>query len=61
MRIRGFTTAACIWLTACIGVVCAIGAWLPIAVTLGLVFLLLVFGGSLEKFLHRQLGTSDDA
>ena len=61
MRIRGFTTAACIWLTACIGVVCAIGAWLPIAVTLGLVFLLLVFGGPLEKFLHRQLGTSDDA
>jgi len=60
MRVRGFTTAACIWLTACIGVVCAIGAWVPILVTLALIFLLLVFGGPVEKFLHRQLGSSDD-
>jgi putative Mg2+ transporter-C (MgtC) family protein len=60
MQVRGFTTAACIWLTACIGVVCAIGAWLPIAVTLALVFLLLVLGGPLEKLLHRQLGSSPD-
>jgi putative Mg2+ transporter-C (MgtC) family protein len=60
MRIRGFTTAACIWLTACIGVVCAIGAWLPILVALALVFLLLVLGGPVEKFLHRQLRASSD-
>jgi putative Mg2+ transporter-C (MgtC) family protein len=60
MRVRGFTTAACIWLTACIGVVCAIGAWIPVLVTLALVFLLLVFGGPLEKFFHRQRDASSD-
>ena len=60
MRIRGFTTAACIWLTACIGVVCAVGAWIAIAVTLALVFLLLVFGGPVEKFLHRSLSSSNE-
>ena len=55
MRIRGFTTAACIWLTAGIGVVCAIGAWIPILVTLAFVFVLMAFGGPVEKFVHRQL------
>ena len=55
MRIRGFTTAACIWLTAGIGVVCAIGAWIPILVTLTFVFVLMAFGGPVEKFVHRQL------
>jgi putative Mg2+ transporter-C (MgtC) family protein len=60
MRVRGFTTAACIWLTACIGVVCAIGAWVPILVTLALIFLLLVFGGPAEKFLHRRLNPAGD-
>jgi putative Mg2+ transporter-C (MgtC) family protein len=59
-RVRGLTTAACIWLTACIGVVCAIGAWIPLLVALALVFLLLIFGGPVEKFLHRQLGSSDE-
>jgi putative Mg2+ transporter-C (MgtC) family protein len=58
-RVRGLTTAACIWLTACIGVVCAIGAWIPMLAALALVFLLLVFGGTVEKFLHRRLGSSD--
>jgi putative Mg2+ transporter-C (MgtC) family protein len=60
MHVRGFTTAACIWLTACIGVVCAIGAWIAIAVTLALVFALLVFGGPIEKFLHRALNPSSN-
>ena len=58
MRIRGFTTAACIWLTACIGVVCANGAWMALAVALVLVFRLLAFGGPVEKFLHRALNPS---
>ena len=60
MRIRGLTTAACIWLTACIGVVCAIGEWIAIALTLPLVALLLIWGGHIEKFFHRALGGSDE-
>jgi putative Mg2+ transporter-C (MgtC) family protein len=52
-HIRGLTTAACIWLTACLGIVCAVGAWLPLLVGLVLIFLLLVLGGPLEKAVHR--------
>jgi putative Mg2+ transporter-C (MgtC) family protein len=28
-RVQGLTTAALIWLTACMGIVCGLGAWLP--------------------------------
>jgi hypothetical protein len=50
MRVRGFTTAACIWLTACIGVVCAIGAWVPILVTLALIFCYCCSAGPRKSF-----------
>ena len=59
-HIYGLTTAACIWLTACIGVVCAVGAWPALLVALVLTFLLLVFGGPVERFLHRRLGALSD-
>jgi putative Mg2+ transporter-C (MgtC) family protein len=59
-HIYGLTTAACIWLTACIGVVCAVGAWPALLVALVLTFLLLVFGGPVERFLHRRLGAPSD-
>ncbi|SRR6266571_8508323 len=53
-RIHGLTTAACIWLTACMGVVCAIGAWKGALVALALVFIVLIVGGPLEKAIHRR-------
>ena len=52
-RIQGLTTAALIWLTACIGIVCGLGAWTVAAVAFFIVFALLVGGGSLERRLHR--------
>jgi putative Mg2+ transporter-C (MgtC) family protein len=54
-HVHGLTTAATIWLTACFGVVCAVGAWAPLLVALGLTFLLLVFGGPVERLLHSRL------
>jgi putative Mg2+ transporter-C (MgtC) family protein len=55
-RVHGLTTAACIWLTACMGVVCAIGAWPGLLVAVVLVFLVLVLGGPLERAVHRLFG-----
>ncbi len=55
-QIHGLTTAVTIWLTACLGIVCGLGAWRVVAVALPLVFILLVFGGRVEKALHRRLG-----
>jgi putative Mg2+ transporter-C (MgtC) family protein len=54
-HIHGLTTAACIWLTACVGIVCAVGAWVPLLIGLTLAFLLLIAGGPVEKRLHRWL------
>jgi putative Mg2+ transporter-C (MgtC) family protein len=52
--IRGLTTAACVWLTACIGAACAIADWAILAMSGLLVFMILLFGGPFEKAIHRQ-------
>jgi putative Mg2+ transporter-C (MgtC) family protein len=54
-RIHGLTTAACTWLTACIGMVCAVAAWQIVAVGLVMAFAILVGGGPLEKWLRRHI------
>ena len=54
-RVRGMTTAAAIWVTACLGVTCGVGAWRIIPVATVLLALLLTFGGPAEKWLHRHL------
>ena len=53
-HIQGLTTAACTWLTACIGIVCGVGAWRAVVVAVPIVALLLTFGGPLEDMLHRR-------
>ena len=59
-HIHGLTTAAATWLTACIGIVCGVGSWRVLGFGLVLAFLLLIFGGPLEKVLRRNLGQKDD-
>ena len=54
-HIEGLTTAASVWLTACVGVACGLGAWVPAATTLALASFVLMFGGRIEKFVHRRL------
>jgi putative Mg2+ transporter-C (MgtC) family protein len=55
-RVHGLTTAACTWLTACVGLVCGTGDWRLLAVALPLIFLLLVLGGPIERGFHRRWG-----
>lgn len=61
-KVKGLTSAACVWFTACIGVVCGLGHWKLVAIALGIALLLLICGGSLERAAHRLLGgkPSDD-
>jgi putative Mg2+ transporter-C (MgtC) family protein len=54
-KVHGLTTAAAIWLTACIGVACGLAAW-PIVVT-SCVLAALVIG--LGKPLERAFDTHD--
>jgi putative Mg2+ transporter-C (MgtC) family protein len=60
-RVRGLTSAACTFLTACVGIVCGTGQWRVIAVGLALAFVILTIGGPLERALHRLLGGKDSS
>lgn len=53
-RVRGLTTAACAWLTACLGVVCAVAAWKVVVIGSVLTGFVLIVGGPLEKRLHAM-------
>lgn len=53
-RIRGLTTAASIWITAILGIVCGMGSWQVAGIALLIVFLLFVIGKPLERTLHRR-------
>jgi putative Mg2+ transporter-C (MgtC) family protein len=55
-RVQGLTSAACTWLTACVGIMCGAGQWRIVAVALGITFIVLIFGGRVERRLHRALG-----
>jgi putative Mg2+ transporter-C (MgtC) family protein len=59
-QIHGLTTAACAWLTACIGVTCGAGEWRIVLISVLFAFVLLTFGGRLEKVLHSRLSQPDD-
>jgi putative Mg2+ transporter-C (MgtC) family protein len=55
-RVRGLTTAAVIWFAAGIGIVCGVGNWPILIVSVVLMFALLLGGGPLERLFHRLLG-----
>jgi len=60
-KISGLTTAASIWVTAALGIVCGIGAWQIAGIATVLLLLLLSLGASLERALHRRwLGKSPE-
>jgi putative Mg2+ transporter-C (MgtC) family protein len=59
-RVHGLTSAACTWLTACIGIACGTGQWRIVIVALVLTFALLIVGLRIERFLHRMLGGRDE-
>jgi putative Mg2+ transporter-C (MgtC) family protein len=61
-HVQGLTTAACVWLTACFGLACAVAEWRIVLVGGALVFVILIFGGRFEKAIHRhwpKSGTPD--
>src|SRR5262245_13659341 len=49
--VHGLSTAATIWITASLGVLCGLAAWSLLAVTIVLTVFLLIAGGVVEKWL----------
>ena len=53
-QVHGLTTAACVWLTACVGAACAVGDWRVIVLSVPLIAAVLLLGGPFEKWVHRK-------
>lgn len=60
-RVRGLTSAACVWFTACIGIVCGAGQWPLVIVALAIAFFLLVVGAPIENALRNSADTKQGA
>jgi len=60
-HVHGLTTAATVWLVAVLGVGCGMGYWVPLLAATLFTFLTLLFGGSIEKALHRRLHPEESA
>ncbi|HEU0301902.1 MAG TPA: MgtC/SapB family protein [Longimicrobium sp.] len=56
-QISGLTTAASLWVVACLGIACGAGLWPMALIALGLALLVLTLGEKVEQVLHRLLGT----
>lgn len=60
-KVRGLTTAASIWVTAAVGIVCGAGWWQVALMATALILILFLVGRRIEHFLHRRwLRKSDD-
>lgn len=59
-KVRGLTTAASIWVTAAVGIVCGTGWWKVALMSTVLILLLFTVGRRIEHRLHhRWLGKSE--
>ncbi|EON12272.1 MgtC/SapB family protein [Pandoraea sp. SD6-2] len=54
--VHGFTTAAALWSTTGIGIICGLGRWHIALVAMLLLLIVLALGGRIEALAHRWLG-----
>jgi putative Mg2+ transporter-C (MgtC) family protein len=53
--VRGLTTAATIWVTAALGLVCGLGHWMLAATGIAFALVVLLLGGPLERLVRRLM------
>lgn len=59
-RVKGLTTAASIWVVACLGMACGAGRMRTAIVAFAITIAVLVFGGPIEQRLHHLLRPEED-
>jgi putative Mg2+ transporter-C (MgtC) family protein len=59
-KVHGLTSAACVWLAACIGIVCGTAQWALAGTTLAFAFALLLLGGPIERAFHGMVDANDE-
>lgn len=53
-RVHGLTTAAAIWVTAALGIVCGLGAYRPLALATGFLLATLMVGGVIDRAIDAR-------
>lgn len=53
IQIYGLTTAATIWCAAGLGIACGLGYWRFVLLSVGIILLVLIIGGPIERFVTR--------
>ena len=61
LRLHNLTTAATIWVSAALGIACGLGEWRLAGAASVAVFLVLVFGVRLDRWLFGRLGAEEDS
>jgi putative Mg2+ transporter-C (MgtC) family protein len=61
VQVQGLTTAATIWITASLGVLCGLAAWPILAIGGVLTGFLLIAGGPIEKWLNKRFGSDQQS
>jgi putative Mg2+ transporter-C (MgtC) family protein len=61
MQVQGLTTAATIWITASLGVLCGLALWKILSIAFVLTFLLLIPGVPVEKWLTKGRDAADQS
>jgi len=59
-KIHGLTTAASTWLTACLGIACAVADWELVVPGLFFALVVLIWGGDVEKAVRRRFESPDE-
>ncbi|MGX7703620.1 MgtC/SapB family protein [Methylobacterium sp. Gmos1] len=53
-RVHGLTTAAAIWVTAALGIICGLGAYRPLALGTGFLLATLLIGGVIDRAIDAR-------
>ncbi|KMO11266.1 MgtC/SapB family protein [Methylobacterium platani] len=53
-HVHGLTTAAAIWVTAALGIVCGLGAYRPLALATGFLLVTLLVGGAIDRGIEAR-------
>lgn len=53
-RVHGLTTAAAIWVTAALGIICGLGAYRPLALGTGFLLATLMIGGVIDRAIDAR-------
>ena len=59
MSVSGLTTAATVWITAALGIACALAAWHIVVIATVLTFIVLIVLKPIEVLLVRLIGAGD--